>query len=262
MQQVIWNLLANAIKFTPERGVVRVNAEREGSSIVMSVTDTGIGISAEFLPYVFERFRQQDSASTRAHGGLGLGLSIVRHLSELHGGSVEARQRGRRQGGDVHRAGAGCTGAGRRAGSGRRARRAIRRLPSSPRSSGITVLVVDNEADTRALVRAILEECGARVIEADGARQALAMIEADTPDVLLSDIAMPGEDGYSLIRKVRALRGPERLLPSAAFTAFATAADRARALLAGYQAHMPKPVEPSELAAVVAALAGRTVARN
>jgi len=261
MQQVIWNLLANAIKFTPERGVVRVNAEREGSSIVMSVSDTGIGISAEFLPYVFERFRQQDSASTRAHGGLGLGLSIVRHLSELHGGSVEARSEGEGRGATfIVRVPVAPMQAGELdLADVDGAQSAVSELPSL---EGITVLVVDNETDTRALVRAVLEECGARVIEADGARQALAMIGADTPDVLLSDIAMPGEDGYSLIRKVRALRGPERLLPSAAFTAFATAADRARALLAGYQAHMPKPVEPSELAAVVAALAGRTVARN
>jgi signal transduction histidine kinase len=261
MQQVIWNLLANAIKFTPEGGVVRVDAERDGSSIVISVRDTGIGITPDFLPYVFDRFRQQDGASTRAHGGLGLGLSIVRHLSELHGGSAEARSDGEGRGatfairipvapvhaGEVEVAELHGTQAA---------------VTESPSLDGITVLVVDNEADTRGLVRAILEECGARVLEAEGAGEALALIHAEAPDVLLSDIAMPGEDGYSLIRKVRAMRGPARFLPSAAFTAFATAADRARALLAGYQAHLPKPVEPSELAAVVAALAGRTLAKN
>jgi len=261
MQQVIWSLLANAIKFTPEGGVVRVNAERDGSSVVLSVTDTGIGITPEFLPYVFDRFRQQDSASTRTHGGLGLGLSIVRHLSELHGGSVDAHSDGEGRGATfVVRMPVAPVQAGElEVPEAQDAQSPVAELPSL---NGVTVLVVDNEADTRSLVRAILEECGARVIEADGAQQALAMIDADAPDVLLSDIAMPGEDGYSLIRKVRTLRGPARLLPAAAFTAFATAADRARALLAGYQAHLPKPVEPSELAAVVAALAGRTLARN
>ncbi|MEO6213446.1 MAG: response regulator, partial [Vicinamibacterales bacterium] len=228
---------------------------------VVRVADTGTGIAPEFLPHVFERFRQQDGASTRSHGGLGLGLSIVRHLAELHGGSVEASSEGEGRGatfcirlpaapkrpGDVELLDADRAGP------------AVDTLPSL---AGISVLVVDNEADTRELVRAVLESCGARVLEADGAREALAVIAADRPDVMLSDIAMPGEDGYSLIRKVRALRSPARTLPAAAFTAFATAADRARALLAGYQAHLPKPVEPSELAAVVAALAGRTVAKT
>jgi signal transduction histidine kinase len=252
MQQVVWNLLSNAIKFTPEGGMVHVDAERQGSSVVISVADTGIGINKDFLPFVFDRFRQQDGASTRAHGGLGLGLSIVRHLVELHGGAVEATS----------------------AGEGRGARFSVRvpvapihageiearemdgaPSPALPSLNGVCVLVVDNEPDARALVRTVLEGCGARVIEAEGAREALAAIAAQMPDVLLSDIAMKGEDGYSLIRRVRAMRAPARFLPSAAFTAFATAADRARALLAGYQAHLPKPVEPSELAAVVAALA-------
>ena len=262
MQQVIWNLLTNAIKFTPEGGSIRVSSERVAdSALVMSVADSGIGIAPDFLPYVFDRFRQQDGASTRAHGGLGLGLSIVRHVTELHGGTVEAHSDGE---------GRGATFSVRvplapvRAGQIRieepdASRTAVSDLPSL---EGVTVLIVDNDADARALMRTVLESGGASVVEAESASSALNAIQGDPPDVLLSDIAMPGEDGYALIRKIRALSGRERLLPAAAFTASATAADRARALLSGFHAHVPKPVEPSELAAVVATLAGRTVMKS
>ena len=256
MQQVIWNLLSNAIKFTPAGGTVTVTGSRVGGLAVMTVTDTGAGISPSFLPHVFDRFRQQDAATTRAHGGLGLGLSIVRHLVELHGGSVEASSEGPGQGAtftvtvpvaplrtdQIVATAAGDTP-----------------IDATPSLAGLHVLVVDNEADARALVAAILEGCGARVTTAESAAEAMDQIRAQRPDVLVSDIAMPGEDGYELIRRLRLLDrlGPQ--LPAAALTAFATSGDRARALLAGYQAHLPKPVEPSELAAVVAALAGRTV---
>jgi signal transduction histidine kinase len=253
MQQVLWNLLSNAIKFTPDGGRVRLSVGREGEHIVITVSDTGEGIAPAFLPYVFDRFRQQDAATTRQHGGLGLGLSIVRHLVELHGGAIEARSDGQGRGATfvvhvpvamVHRADD------------------VALEPSDldglPRLDGVTVLVVDNEPDARSLVAAVLERCGARVVTAESTSDALAIIDRDVPDVLVSDIAMPIEDGYVLIRKVRSLPDHRRHIPAAALTAFANATDRARTLLAGYQAHVPKPVEPSELAVVIASLAGRT----
>ena len=260
MQQVIWNLLTNAIKFTPEGGLVRVEATRRDDNVVISVTDTGTGIAADFLPYVFDRFRQQDSASTRAHGGLGLGLSIVRHLAELHGGSVRAESDGDGRGATFV---VSVPMAPLRAGQIQQAEAETgAALGDLPSLAGVHVLIVDNEPDARALMRAVLEGCGAMVAEAEDVPGALTCLDASLPDVLLSDIAMPGEDGYALIRKVRGLEGPGRLVPAAAFTAYATATDRARALLAGFQVHIPKPVEPSELAAVVAALAGRTVVKS
>ena len=259
MQQIVWNLLTNAIKFTPEGGTISVGAQRDDSTMVITVTDSGIGIAPEFLPYVFDRFRQQDGASTRAHGGLGLGLSIVRHLTELHRGTVKAESAGE---------GRGATFLVRvplaplRAGQMELIESEAHALGDLPSLANLRVLIVDNEPDARALMRAVLEGCGATVDEAEDAAAALRSVQVQRPDVLLSDIAMPGEDGYSLIRKVRALDGPARMLPAAAFTAYATATDRARALLAGFQAHIPKPVEPSELAAVVGALAGRTVMKS
>ena len=260
MQQVAWNLLANAIKFTPEGGTVRVSVTRDQSTIVIRVADTGIGIEPDFLPHVFDRFRQQDGASTRAHGGLGLGLSIVRHLVELHGGTVDAASAGPGEGATFSvRVPLAPVRASQLDVMNGAADAVFADLPSL---AGLRILVVDNEADARGLLRVVLEGCGATVIEATSVSGAMEQIRQQPPDVLLSDIAMPGEDGYALIRKVRALEGPVRLLPAAAFTAFATASDRTRALLAGYQAHIPKPVEPSELAAVVGALAGRTVIRT
>ena len=262
MQQVVWNLLSNAIKFTPEGGSIRVGSERiENAAVVISVHDTGIGIAPDFLPYVFDRFRQQDGASTRAHGGLGLGLSIVRHVTELHGGTVEAHSDGEGRGATFSvRVPLAPIRAGQiRVNDADTQQADIGDLPSL---QGVTVLIVDNDADARALMRTVLESGGASVLEAENTAEALAAIEGESPHVLLSDIAMPGEDGYALIRKVRALPGPARMLPAAAFTASAMAVDRARALLSGFQAHVPKPVEPSELSAVVAALAGRTVVKN
>jgi signal transduction histidine kinase len=261
MQQVAWNLLSNAIKFTQAGGRVELTTAREDRHVSITVTDTGAGINPDFLPHVFDRFRQQDPATTRKYGGLGLGLSIVRHLVELHGGMVTATSEG---------AGRGASFTVRVPVAPLRAEHAaIAHLEGSdpglgdlPVLNGVRVLVVDNEADARALVATILERCGAAVRTAASAAEAIGQIERERPDVLLSDIAMPGEDGYDLIRKVRALDDPGPLIPAAALTAFATGTDRARALLAGYQAHLPKPVEPSELAAVVAALAGRTVARS
>jgi signal transduction histidine kinase len=257
MQQVVWNLLSNAIKFTPEQGRVTLQAARSNGTVLITVTDTGVGIAPEFLPYVFDRFRQQDAATTRAHGGLGLGLSIVRHLVELHGGTVEAQSEGAGRGAtfeiSVPVAPLPVAEPVNVATSGEQP------FDELPSLAGIRVLVVDNEADARALVAAILEGSGAQVRSTASVAEAMAEIERERPDVLLSDIAMPVEDGYALIRKVRAL---DRTMPAAALTAFATAGDRARALLAGYQAHLPKPIEPSELTAVIATLAGRTTVKN
>jgi CheY-like chemotaxis protein len=224
------------------------------------VSDSGIGIEPDFLPHVFDRFRQQDAASTRAHGGLGLGLSIARHLVELHGGTIEALSAGPGLGSTFLVRIPVAVGAGEAAPAIAGALSGA--LGDLPSLAGLRVLIIDNEPDSRGLMRAVLEECGARVDEAASAAEGLQIIRERPPDVLLSDIAMPAEDGYSLIRKVRALESAGKTLPAAAFTAFATAQDRARALLAGFQAHIPKPVEPSELAAVVATLAGRTIARN
>jgi signal transduction histidine kinase len=254
MQQVIWNLLSNAIKFTPEGGRVELSVSRDEEHLVIAVSDSGIGIAPAFLPYVFDRFRQQDAASTREHGGLGLGLSIVRHLVELHGGSIEARSEGQGRGATfvvrvpvamIHSAPADDG-------------MEVSNIEGLPRLDGLTVLVVDNEPDARSLVAAVLENCGARVVATESTAAAMSVLEREVPDVLLSDIAMPVEDGYVLIRKVRTLPDDRRNIPAAALTAFANATDRARTLLAGYQAHVPKPVEPSELAVVVASLAGRT----
>ncbi|HEY3149188.1 MAG TPA: response regulator, partial [Dongiaceae bacterium] len=187
MQQVIWNLLSNAIKFTPERGHVRLACTRQGEQLVITVSDSGAGIAPAFLPYVFDRFRQQDAATTRQHGGLGLGLSIVRHLVELHGGAIEALSEGEGRGATfiIQVPVAMVRASAREVGvepSG---------LEGLPRLDGVTVLVVDNEPDARSLVAAILENCGARIVTAESTAEALALLEREVPDVLLSDIAMP-----------------------------------------------------------------------
>jgi PAS domain S-box-containing protein len=260
LQQMVWNLLSNAIKFTAKGGKVQVVLHRVNSHIEISVADTGAGIDPEFLPRIFERFSQADGSSTRTFGGLGLGLAIVKHLVELHGGSIVARS----------------------AGLGRGATFTLQ-LPLSvvqhdtkgrvhPRSvptgamgmkmadlSGVKVLMVDDEPDGRELVKRVLSECGAAVATAASASEALSRLEADWPDVLLTDIGMPHVDGYELLRHVRALqRG--RYLPAVALTAFARSEDRIRALNAGFALHLSKPVEPSELIATVASVAKRAEA--
>jgi signal transduction histidine kinase len=256
MQQVIWNLLSNAIKFTPEGGSVRLSEHREDGMAVITVADTGIGIERDFLPHVFDRFRQQDPAATRRHGGLGLGLSIVRHLVELHGGSIEAWSAGEGQGATFIVRVPVCLVDAENGSGGERAG-AARALSETPSLDGLRVLVVDDESDARELVSAILESRGAVVTAVASGAEALAAIRSHRPDVLLSDIAMPGEDGYELIRKVRSLDAEFSAFPVVALTAFASAGDRATALLAGFQAHLTKPIEPSALCAVVAAVAGR-----
>jgi PAS domain S-box-containing protein len=265
LQQVIWNLLSNAIKFTPKGGKVQVQLERVNSHIEITVSDTGPGIDEGFLPHVFERFRQADSTSTRVHGGLGLGLSIVRHLVELHGGTVEAGNRADRQGAVltvrlplmVVRKPTGSLGI--------EAERvhptASGNLPFDcpPALDGLRVLAVDDEADARQLLTAVLERCGAEVKTCASASEALEALEQYKPDILVSDIGMPDEDGYTLMEKVRASEeGRGERIPAVALTAYARVEDRLRALSAGYNMHVPKPVEPAELAMVIASLTRRS----
>jgi signal transduction histidine kinase len=263
LQQVVWNLLSNAIKFTPKGGRVQVQLERINSHLEITVSDNGPGIDEEFLPHVFERFRQADSSITRKHGGLGLGLSIVRHLVELHGGIVEASNRGDRQGAVfvvklpvmVVRAPAGPPAPEQRVHP-----MVSGKVPFDcpPGLHGIKVLAVDDESDSRHLLTTVLERCGAEVRTCSSAAEALAVLEEHTPDILISDIGMPGEDGYDLIRKVRAREaGRAERLPAVALTAYARIEDRLQALTAGYNMHVPKPVEPAELAVVVASLTTR-----
>jgi PAS domain S-box-containing protein len=266
LQQVAWNLLSNAIKFTPKRGKVQVILARINSHVEVTVSDTGQGIPAEFLPHVFERFTQRDSSSTRAHQGLGLGLAICRHLVELHGGSIHAESEGEDKGSTfrVKLPLAIALGAPWAAVAEVRAHPLIRggsdvtmdQLPQE--LEGISVVAVDDDPGARRLLEQVLTYCKAMVTVVASAQEALEAVEQLRPQVLLCDIEMPGEDGYSLIRRIRAL-GRERggNVAAAALTAYARGEDRTRALRAGFQLYVSKPVEIAELVAVVANLAGR-----
>jgi PAS domain S-box-containing protein len=262
LQQVVWNLLSNAIKFTPKEGKVQVVLERVNSHVEISVADSGIGIKPEFLAHVFERFRQADASTTRTHGGLGLGLSIVKNLVELHGGTVHAHSEGEGRGATfaVHLPLAimylGANG-------GSRVHPQTPLLVAHdfrvPDLSGIRVLVVDDEADARELIKRVLSECDAEVISAGSAAEALELVRKHRPHVLVSDIGMPDVDGFELLKRVRALgEAAGGKVPAIALTAFARSDDRTRALRAGFLVHVSKPVEPSELVATVATVAGRT----
>jgi CheY-like chemotaxis protein len=263
LQQVVWNLLSNAIKFTPRGGRVQVRLTRADSHVEVAVADTGAGIEPEFLPHVFERFRQADASSTRRHGGLGLGLAIVRHLAELHGGTVGAQSAGAGQGSVFTvrlplmalRPAAGTApvaseGAPAAAGEG------------TADLTGTHVLLVDDDEDGRELVATILSARGALVRTAASAAAALQALGEQRPDVLLSDIEMPGQDGYALVREVRRREseGEGSRLPAIAFTAYARAEDRQRALAAGFDAHVAKPISPGELLGAVARAVGREAA--
>jgi signal transduction histidine kinase/AmiR/NasT family two-component response regulator len=259
LQQVLWNLLTNAIKFTPPNGLVTILArhcEHDGvRSVEISVSDTGQGIDPKFLPFVFDRFRQADASTTRRHGGLGLGLSIVKSLVDLHQGTVEASSDGEGKGAtfivrlplaESHHAPVPGD--------------SVSQLPVHDASSlaGLRVLVVDDEADARSLARRVLEERGAEVVAVSSAAEALEAVDRhDALNVVVSDIGMPEHDGYELITRVRAKPGSAGRIPAVALTALARDEDRKRTLLAGYQVHISKPVDPAELVTVIAMLAGR-----
>ncbi len=256
LNQIVWNLLSNAIKFTPTGGRVKILLDHTSINVRIVVTDTGQGIETDLLPFVFDRFRQGDSSTRRQYGGLGLGLAIVKQLVELHGGQVRAESPGPGQGATFS------------------VTLPIKALSKTdfdagpimatqldappPILAGLRVLVVDDDQDARSLVERILRDCQAEVTTAATAREAFDHVQQARPDVLLSDIGMPEEDGYDLIRQVRSLNAEQGgAVPAAALTAFARSEDRRRALMAGYQTHLAKPVEPGELLAVVASLAGR-----
>jgi signal transduction histidine kinase/AmiR/NasT family two-component response regulator len=266
LQQVIWNLVSNAIKFTPKNGKVQIRLERVDAHVKIRVEDTGVGIRPEFIPHLFERFRQGDASTTRKYGGLGLGLSIVKSLVELHGGTVSVESLGEGRGTTVTvqlplmagdqpaeapdpvqlerpHTSVATVGAGELA--------------------GIKVLVVDDQAEARDLMKRVLEDCAAVVTTAATANEAVRLVQSSRPDVLVSDIGMPDADGFELLKQVRAL-GPRRggKVPAIALTAFARSEDRTRALRAGFLVHVSKPVDPSELVATVASVVGRMRPRS
>ena len=257
LQQVMWNLLTNAVKFTPAGGYIQVVLERVNSQVEITVQDNGAGISAEFLPHVFDRFRQADASTSRRHGGLGLGLSIVKNLVELHGGSVRARSSGEGQGSTFIVSlpiVAVDPGHGQHFATRTEDIEQDGEAFELPRLENMRILVVDDEPDGRALLARILQERGAIPVCTGNAQVALESLQNQKFDLLLSDIGMPEMDGYALIRRVRGLSSPMRSIPAIAVTAYARAEDRQRSLLAGYQMHISKPVETPELIAAIASL--------
>jgi PAS domain S-box-containing protein len=262
LQQVIWNLLSNAIKFTPRGGRVQIRSERVNSHLEIVVSDTGQGIASDFLPHVFDRFRQADQKTSRQHGGMGLGLAIVRHLVEMHGGTVWANSEGEGKGATFI-VQLPITPVYQVDSSGGRVHPGARDLmpPDAPpdRLDGLRILAVDDEADTRELLKQGLEFCGATVKVVGSAAEAIDALMSSVPDILISDIGMPGTDGYDLIKQVRALpadRGAK--VAAIALTAYTRIEDRLQALRAGYDMHVPKPVELAELCAVAASVARRS----
>jgi len=261
LQQIVWNLVSNAVKFTPKHGVVQIRLERVNSHVEIVVADTGIGMAPDFLPHIFERFRQADSGTTREHAGLGLGLAIVRELVELHGGTIHAASGGRDQGStfsvrlpvmSVHRE----TPSDRRIHPATDLARTHTQLPNL---SGLSVLAVDDDADARALVCETLETRGARVIAVESAEEALAIVERNRPDVVIADLGMAHADGFELIKRSRQSNDVlVREIPAAVLTAYARAEDRVKALQSGFHMHLAKPVDPGELVVAVASLAKRT----
>jgi PAS domain S-box-containing protein len=260
LQQVVWNLLSNAIKFTPRGGRMGVRIERVNSSTRLTVEDNGPGVAPDFLPHVFERFRQGDSSSTRPYGGLGLGLAIVRHLVELHGGTVDAANRVDGSGAIFQVTLPSPALFAASAESRVETEVRVEDRPWTPAGrplAGVSVLVVDDDEDARNLLQFVLERSGAVVVTVSSAAEAVQALRERRPDALLADIEMPGEDGYSLMAKVRALPAEEGgAVPAAALTAYAGAQDRLRALQAGYQHHVAKPVSPADVTLAVVTLLG------
>jgi CheY-like chemotaxis protein len=260
LQQVVWNLLSNAVKFTPRAGRIQVHLQRVHSHVEIAVSDTGQGIAPDVLPHVFDRFRQADSSSTRAHTGLGLGLALVKHFVELHGGSVAVQSPGEGQGATfvvtlpLPIADLSAEIVPRR----HPPSASTDAPPAAARLDGLRVLLVDDDPDALDLATLILTRVGAVVRGCSSAAAALGELARWRPDVLVSDIEMPGEDGYSLIRKVRA-RAPEEggRTPAIALSAYGRTQDRTQSLAAGYNMHVSKPVEPGELTAIIASVAGR-----
>ncbi len=262
LQQVFWNLFSNAVKFTPEGGRVEVRLERDDLQAQVVVSDNGQGINPQFLPVIFDRFRQADGSTTRKHGGLGLGLAIARHLVEMHGGTIKARSEGINKGATFivrlplrpanHNLEAG---AGLSASMGGNKNRLDN---CSPVLDGLRILVVEDEVDTRDLILTVLKQCGAEVRGSESAAEALVVFKEWSPDLLITDIGLPKEDGFSLLRKVRELNQQSGQIPAVALTAYATPEDRDRVLSAGFQMHIAKPVEPEELLTIIANIAGRS----
>lgn len=263
LQQIFWNLFSNAVKFTHEQGRVRVKTTRTPSGIRISVSDSGVGITPEFLPYIFDRFRQADGSTTRVHGGLGLGLSIVKHLVQLHQGNVEVQSEGKNKGSCFTITLPAAAPASAPAPENSvKAEPEGNGLPASYAKAlkGLRILVVDDEVDSRDLVSAILMRCGSEVNCCESAAEALKAIRDWKPDLLVSDIGMPNEDGYSLIEKVRKMKSKRgRQTPAVALTAYVTNEDRERALAAGFRLHVSKPIEPANLVMLIAEAIGRKV---
>jgi PAS domain S-box-containing protein len=260
LQQIFWNLLSNAVKFTPRGGTIQVRLARVDSHVEVRVADSGEGIAAEFLPYVFDRFRQADSTSTRRHGGLGLGLSLVKQLVELHGGSVRVTSDGPGKGAVfavvLPLAPLRAAEVEDEPDSQSAPRSVLKSAVVNTTLEGVRVLVVDDEPDSRILVQRLLRERHAAVMTASSAAEALSDVQQQEFDLLISDVGMPDEDGYSLIRKVRAMdHSRTKPLPAIALTAYARTEDRVKSIEAGFQMHLAKPVEPVELLAMVTALA-------
>jgi CheY-like chemotaxis protein len=266
LQQIFWNLFSNAVKFTPKKGQIRVKLESKNAHLCVSVSDTGIGIKSEFLPYIFDRFRQADGSTTRSQGGLGLGLAIVRHLTELHQGSVQVESEGDGCGStfsitlpiaqpsimktSMHDSAiqVGTNGSSK---------------PIENVLRGLRILVVDDEADSRELVATILKRSGGDVRCSQSAADALQTFKEWQPDLLVSDLAMPNEDGFALLKKVRNLKSKRaRQIPAVALSAYASDEDRALSLSKGFQMHLTKPIEPDNLVTSVAAAAGRGMAAS
>ncbi|MDQ5845145.1 MAG: ATP-binding protein [Acidobacteriota bacterium] len=258
LQQVVWNLLSNAIKFTPAGGRIEVKVERSGNDLQIRVSDSGVGISPTFLPFIFDRFRQADGTTTREHGGLGLGLAIVRHLVELHGGSIKAESAGEARGASfVIKL---PLAPSPQPTSQRKPRRRLKLEPSAaiaslPSLDDVRVLLVDDDPDTLQILSLMLGDTKAEVQMAASVSEALEVLEWFTPNVIVSDLAMPGEDGYSLIKKLRALEDSKGTsIPAVALTSYVRIEDRTRALSAGFNMFVPKPVQPDELINAIATL--------